>query len=531
MAFTRHKLPSFIDTRVERLYHISGVFSGRVTRWRCNYVEIRFAGSKSWQAFRTDLYSHVYPSGSRNRLDRMLDDSSGPHGAVLRRRMAQYLAQRHRQLFPRSAAVEEIRFVRTWFDAGSPALAFSGGAWSYPPLRLVPDKDRVVLSTHVLRVGDSQKPPARFDAPAKFGDAELLALLAKDNRWGAFDLAGTQVTRAAVAALTEKTPSLKALNLRHTACADAWGDNIAKLSRLESLNLGLSQVTSASGNWLPRLTALQSLLLDDTSVDNWLVSRLRDLPDLEHLSLARTKVNGDLIFDLSAWPDLRSLNLQGCQLRDRDLAKLKSATKLELLDLGLTSVGDGDVPFLRRAARLRELCLKGTRVTGASLPELKGLPSLQFLDLAETSVTLAAAEVMRGHPTLRRVVARDGTLLLQTPAVKGAPQSQSESKTKPLARRSPAATPRTGKSPPDKPAAQKYSPGSPAIPPTSAAPPVSTAGTQRTVLPMPASAPSTSPSLQSKSAPERATGGAPTTVSPSVPVPPAKTVAPSASRP
>lgn len=417
VALTRNKLPLVFGERWERLYHISGVFSGRVTRWRCNYIEMRFAGSKTWEDFRTDLYSGIYPSGGRNRLDRMLDDSSATHGAALRRRMAQHIVKKHRQLFPGSAAVEELRFVRVWFDAGSPALARPAGGWTYPPLPLVPPRDRKILSSHRFQKGRPVVAEPRFLAPVVFGDAELRALLEKGTRWDGLDLGGSQITAAILPLLVEKQPGLKHLSLRGTTYTDAWGSTLGKLSQLTSADLGQTKAGSGAANWLTGLKSLKTLRLDDTAIDSWMAGRLRGMPGLESLSLARTKIGGDLILDLTPWPKLRHLSLVGCPLKNGDLSRLKGGTVLESLDLGGTVVTDADVRSLRRLPRLRDLSLNGTSITAAVVADLRELPALEMLDLTGTPIPNAALEPLRGHRSLKQVRTGEGSVAFQPPKV------------------------------------------------------------------------------------------------------------------
>ncbi|MBE7497462.1 MAG: hypothetical protein HS117_21155 [Verrucomicrobiaceae bacterium] len=415
VATTRQSLPPVLGVRWERLYHISGVFSGRVTRWRCNYIEMRFAGSKTWEDFRTDLYSSIHPSGGRNRLDRMLDDSSASHGGELRRRMAQYIVQKHRQLFPKSAAVEELRFVRVWFDAGSPALARPAGAWVHPPLRLVPAKDRKILSTHRFQKGKIILPATRFQAPVVFGDAELRALLEKGTRWDSLDLTGSQITAGLLPLLVEKLPGLKHLSLAGTGYTDAWGGPLGRLSQLTSVDLSRTKAGSSSANWLTSLKFLRTLRLDDTAVDAWMAGRLRGMPGLESLSLARTKTGADILLDLTPWPQLRHLSVAGCALLEGQLAKLKGGTTLESLDLSGIPLSDSDLRALRRLPKLKELRLDGVPLPAAGLAELRELRRLESLSLEGTTVTKAQAESLRGHPTLKKIVAADGIVTL-TPA-------------------------------------------------------------------------------------------------------------------
>ena len=416
VAVLRKRAP-LLPVSWETIYHISGVFSGRVTRWRCNYIEVKFEGGKNWAPLRTDPYSRIYPSGWRNRLDRMLDDSNGKRGALTRERMAAYIAGRHEQLFPSNPWIEELRFVRVWFSTGEPGMARPEQGWAYPPLPFVPAGDRKILSTHRFYAGKAVDPVIKFDAPDGFSDADLIKLVETRGRLDSLVLSQAKISRSSLATAIKKWPNLAALELRGTACKDDWVRDIASLGTLARLDVADTLVTDASASELVKLAKLKTLYLTNTPVSDWTVARLTGLKQLEALSIGKTKITANGLAAISQWPVLERLLLYGTAIKGGDVSKLGGSRSLLELSLADTGINDPDIYALSRFPNLRKLDLSGTKVGLEGLAGLTVLGKLEEVDLRRTSFTKESVAFLANHPKLLRVITDAGQVKL-TPKVK-----------------------------------------------------------------------------------------------------------------
>ena len=146
-------------------YQIAALFTNRVPHWIEFYIEVQIGNE--WVSSPQSHYSSIKMSGEKTRFDRMLSDwfprkSLPPgHGMAQRQKMAQFVRQRHHELFPELGPVSGVRFVYVLFPS-SERLASEKHSWYEWPLERISKNNHQVFSTHFF---DGRPPVDREGQP------------------------------------------------------------------------------------------------------------------------------------------------------------------------------------------------------------------------------------------------------------------------------------------------------------------------------------------------------------------------------
>ncbi len=159
--------------RLSFQYSAAGLFTHRTDSWTQHLFQVQFAGSANWVTVDTEALSPMGAFGCRQRLDRILFEAHRANVVnSVRLRMANWIVKRGAQLFPSHDRIEGVRVVRTFWKAGSPALAAPEGRWLVAPFEGLPRAQTQVLVTYRVDQGLAVlvKPPKVPRSSRNIGD-------------------------------------------------------------------------------------------------------------------------------------------------------------------------------------------------------------------------------------------------------------------------------------------------------------------------------------------------------------------------
>ncbi|KAM4705984.1 uncharacterized protein WCC33_010748 [Rhinophrynus dorsalis] len=198
----------------------------------------------------------------------------------------------------------------------------------------------------------------------------------------------TALTERTLSLLSQCTPDLKFLSIKHTQVSDI--SSLCGLKQLSCLHLDNTQVTERSLLAVTSLPALSTLTLSGAQSlsSDRVLELLSGLP-LTHLVLpGRLTLSDDGLSSLSGLRCLSELDLTDhTQITDRGVQHIAGLTRLRVLSLCNTSVSDSGLVHLQGLWLLEDLSLDRTKVTSRGVSQcIPHLPHLQVLGLSDTNV-------------------------------------------------------------------------------------------------------------------------------------------------
>lgn len=141
------------------MWRIAALFPRRSNSWDDYFYQVRVSGSDDWLAVSHRDLGSMEPFGAGNRLHRIMAQGGGDRNreAVLRS-AAWFVKHRHESLNENNSAVEEVRFLRVRYPAGSPELVDEPGPWVIPDLADVPPTKLVIWRQYRFESGEDPVP-------------------------------------------------------------------------------------------------------------------------------------------------------------------------------------------------------------------------------------------------------------------------------------------------------------------------------------------------------------------------------------
>jgi len=122
-------LPFHVPDRLWQQYACAGLFTQRVSAWSDWRIEVRRAGSESWQTLNLEEVSPMPASGHRQRLDRILGDTrSKKIGGNLRLRLAAWIAQKLKE--SEGMEISGVRYLHRSWPTNTPGMTAPAGHWN-----------------------------------------------------------------------------------------------------------------------------------------------------------------------------------------------------------------------------------------------------------------------------------------------------------------------------------------------------------------------------------------------------------------
>jgi len=132
-------LPFRVHSRIAFQYSAAGLFTRRVSSWNQPFFQVRTYVASGWKTIDTSELSPMGAFGFRQRLDRVLLDTSGKKStAAIRLRLAEWVAREYSKRHPGDGEVIGVRFGQTTWESSCPGMASPSGAWMREPVDVEP---------------------------------------------------------------------------------------------------------------------------------------------------------------------------------------------------------------------------------------------------------------------------------------------------------------------------------------------------------------------------------------------------------
>jgi uncharacterized protein YjbI with pentapeptide repeats len=173
------------------------------------------------------------------------------------------------------------------------------------------------------------------------------------------------LTGASLAALVQRTTSLRSLEISRTKLKSADLTCLTQLRDLASLNVAQVDLSSSSVSFLAALTSLLSLNMERAVLDQDDFFWIAELRNLTHLDLTGTTLTDEVAqYVLPSLSSLAALSLAGTEITDATTQCLGQLRELRSLMLTLTSVSNVGLLHLASPAcpHLSELFVSDTKI-------------------------------------------------------------------------------------------------------------------------------------------------------------------------
>lgn len=229
---------------------------------------------------------------------------------------------------------------------------------------------------------------------------EDLAALAPFTSLRALCFAGSLLTPEATRHLPP-LPHLRQIDAEKTGIDDNFVRRILEFCDPEVLNLAGTNVTAAALAALADKGAIRELHLNRTEVDHRAIASIRRLESLEHLALPGLRETRELLA-LVSLPNLQALRLEGPSVNAEFLANLQKFPALRSLRVDGWLDGKA-LAAMGPSTTLRSLLLTGEETVGPYDDDLRGLLSLPNLENLRVGATVGPTGVrhLADHPALR----------------------------------------------------------------------------------------------------------------------------------
>lgn len=132
-------LPFRVHSLIAFQYSAAGLFTRRVSSWNQPFFQVQTYVASGWKTIDTSELSPMGAFGFRQRLDRVLLDTSGKKSTdSIRRRLAEWVAREYSKHHPSDGEVTGVRFAQTIWESNRPEMASPSGAWVREPVDMQP---------------------------------------------------------------------------------------------------------------------------------------------------------------------------------------------------------------------------------------------------------------------------------------------------------------------------------------------------------------------------------------------------------
>lgn len=133
------KFSNPIYSRLRFQYSAAGLFTHRISSWNQTLFQVRTIGVAEWKTIITSEISPMGAFGFRQRLDRILLDTSGKKTTdQVRLRLAEWVAKEYAQKHPQEGDVVGVRMGYTTWAANTPQMAAPASEWVREPVDMQP---------------------------------------------------------------------------------------------------------------------------------------------------------------------------------------------------------------------------------------------------------------------------------------------------------------------------------------------------------------------------------------------------------